>query len=61
VRVRADGATVPSRAALDHLSLSPWEEEEVGAEGAGGDPAGTWVDVVQQIDPAPGFWDQYPA
>ena len=23
------------------------------------DPAGTWVDVVQQIDLAPGFWDQY--
>jgi len=23
------------------------------------DPAGTWVDVVQQIDPAPGFRDQY--
>jgi uncharacterized glyoxalase superfamily protein PhnB len=22
-------------------------------------PAGTWVDVIQQIDPAPGFWDQY--
>lgn len=23
------------------------------------DPAGTWVDVVQQIAPAPGFWDRY--
>jgi hypothetical protein len=23
------------------------------------DPAGTWVDVVEQIDPAPGFWDEY--
>jgi hypothetical protein len=22
------------------------------------DPSGTWVDVVQQIDPAPGFWDR---
>lgn len=25
------------------------------------DPAGVLVDVVQQIDPQPGFWDQYPA
>jgi hypothetical protein len=24
-----------------------------------GDPAGTWVDVIQQIDPKPGFWDKY--
>jgi catechol 2,3-dioxygenase-like lactoylglutathione lyase family enzyme len=23
------------------------------------DPSGLWVDVVQQIDPAPGFWEQY--
>jgi catechol 2,3-dioxygenase-like lactoylglutathione lyase family enzyme len=23
------------------------------------DPAGTWVDVVQQIDPEAGFWDPY--
>ena len=23
------------------------------------DPAGTWVDVVQQIAPAEGFWEQY--
>ncbi len=23
------------------------------------DPAGMWVDVVEQIDPAPGFWDRY--
>jgi uncharacterized glyoxalase superfamily protein PhnB len=25
------------------------------------DPSGTWVDVVQQRDPQPGFWDQYRA
>ena len=25
------------------------------------DPAGTWIDVVEQIEPAPGFWDQYMA
>ncbi len=23
------------------------------------DPSGTWVDVIQPIDPAPGFWDTY--
>jgi uncharacterized glyoxalase superfamily protein PhnB len=25
------------------------------------DPAGVWIDVVEQIDSAPGFWDRYPA
>jgi catechol 2,3-dioxygenase-like lactoylglutathione lyase family enzyme len=23
------------------------------------DPSGTWVDVVEQIEPAPGYWDKY--
>jgi catechol 2,3-dioxygenase-like lactoylglutathione lyase family enzyme len=23
------------------------------------DPSGTWVDVIQQIEPQPGFWDKY--
>jgi uncharacterized glyoxalase superfamily protein PhnB len=23
------------------------------------DPSGTWLDVVEQIDPAPGFWDKF--
>ena len=23
------------------------------------DPAGTWIDVVQQVEPQPGFWDPY--
>ena len=23
------------------------------------DPAGVWIDVVEQIDPAPGWWDEY--
>ena len=23
------------------------------------DPAGLWVDVVEQIEPAPGFWERY--
>jgi len=25
------------------------------------DPAGVWIDVVEQIDSAPGWWDQYAA
>jgi catechol 2,3-dioxygenase-like lactoylglutathione lyase family enzyme len=25
------------------------------------DPAGMWVDIVEQIDSAPGFWDRYAA
>lgn len=23
------------------------------------DPSGTWVDIAQQIEPAPGYWDRY--
>lgn len=23
------------------------------------DPAGLWVDVVEQVEPAPGYWDRY--
>jgi uncharacterized glyoxalase superfamily protein PhnB len=23
------------------------------------DPSGTWVDVVEQVEPAPGYWDKY--
>ena len=23
------------------------------------DPAGVWIDVVEQIEPAPGWWDKY--
>jgi catechol 2,3-dioxygenase-like lactoylglutathione lyase family enzyme len=33
----------------------PWGQRRFGLF----DPAGTWVDVVQQIEPAPGFWDPY--
>jgi catechol 2,3-dioxygenase-like lactoylglutathione lyase family enzyme len=25
------------------------------------DPSGLWVDVIEQIEPAAGFWEQYPA
>jgi len=24
------------------------------------DPSGLWVDVVEQIEPAPGYWERYP-
>ncbi len=33
----------------------PWGQRRFGLF----DPAGMWVDVVQQIEPAPGFWDRY--
>lgn len=33
----------------------PWGQRRFGVQ----DPIGIWVDVVQQIDPAPGFWDPY--
>jgi uncharacterized glyoxalase superfamily protein PhnB len=23
------------------------------------DPAGTWLDIVEQVEPQPGFWDPY--
>jgi uncharacterized glyoxalase superfamily protein PhnB len=23
------------------------------------DPSGLWIDVVEQIEPTPGFWDKY--
>jgi catechol 2,3-dioxygenase-like lactoylglutathione lyase family enzyme len=23
------------------------------------DPAGVWIDVIEQIEPAPGWWDRY--
>lgn len=33
----------------------PWGQRRFGLF----DPAGMWMDVVEQIDPAPGFWDKY--
>lgn len=33
----------------------PWGQRRFGLL----DPAGMWVDVVQQIEPASGFWDRY--
>jgi uncharacterized glyoxalase superfamily protein PhnB len=37
------------------LREEPWGQRRFGAL----DPAGTWVDLVEQIEPAPGFWDPY--
>ena len=39
------------------LRDEPWGQRRFAVR----DPAGTWVDVVQQIDPAAGFWDRYVA
>lgn len=37
------------------LRDEPWGQRRFGFR----DPAGMWVDVVQHIDAAPGFWDRY--
>jgi uncharacterized glyoxalase superfamily protein PhnB len=40
----------------DHqLTEEPWGQRRFGVR----DPAGVWVDVVEQIEPAPGFWERY--
>jgi uncharacterized glyoxalase superfamily protein PhnB len=39
------------------LTDEPWGQRRFGLR----DPAGTWVDLVQQIDPEPGFWEPYAA
>jgi catechol 2,3-dioxygenase-like lactoylglutathione lyase family enzyme len=42
----------------DHaLTDEPWGQRRFGVR----DPAGVWIDVVEQIEPAPGFWDRYRA
>lgn len=38
------------------LRDEPWGQRRFGLL----DPAGVWVDVVQHIDPDPGFWDKHP-
>jgi uncharacterized glyoxalase superfamily protein PhnB len=37
------------------LREEPWGQRRFGIV----DPAGMWVDVVEQIEPAPGWWDPY--
>jgi uncharacterized glyoxalase superfamily protein PhnB len=37
------------------LTTEPWGQRRFALT----DPAGTWLDVVEQVEPAPGFWDPY--
>ncbi len=37
------------------LRDEPWGQRRFAVH----DPAGTWVDVIEPIEPAPGFWDPY--
>lgn len=37
------------------LQDEPWGQRRFGLH----DPAGTWIDIVQQIEPSLGYWDQY--
>ena len=57
-RQRAPAAVSSARSAASiayPLRDEPWGQRRFGLY----DPAGTWVDVIEQIDPAPGFWDKY--
>ena len=49
-RFRADGAPVSLE-----LRDEPFGQRRFGLF----DPAGVWIDVVEQIEPAPGWWDRY--
>lgn len=49
-RLRKTGATIAYPVADE-----PWGQRRFGVV----DPSGLWVDVVQQIEPAPGYWDPY--
>jgi catechol 2,3-dioxygenase-like lactoylglutathione lyase family enzyme len=37
------------------LTDEPWGQRRFGVI----DPAGMWVDVVEQVEPEPGWWDPY--
>ncbi len=37
------------------LTDEPWGQRRFAVT----DPAGMWVDIVEQIEPAPGWWDPY--
>jgi hypothetical protein len=37
------------------LRDEPWGQRRFGVQ----DPSGMWVDVIQTIEPKPGFWDRY--
>ncbi len=57
----ADAASAYDRARRDGLEVDhplqdePWGQRRFGVR----DPAGVWVDVVEQIEPEPGYWDPY--
>lgn len=59
----ADARAEHERLAADgmdfHLALTdePWGQRRFGVV----DPAGMWVDVVEQIEPEDGWWDPYVA
>jgi catechol 2,3-dioxygenase-like lactoylglutathione lyase family enzyme len=38
------------------LTVEPFGQRRFGFT----DPAGLWVDVVEQVEPAAGYWDRYP-
>jgi catechol 2,3-dioxygenase-like lactoylglutathione lyase family enzyme len=37
------------------LTEEPWGQLRFGVT----DPAGMWIDVVQQVEPEPGWWDRF--
>jgi uncharacterized glyoxalase superfamily protein PhnB len=49
-RLRDGGAAIAYE-----LAEEPWGQRRFAVL----DPCGTWLDIVQQIEPAPGFWDPY--
>jgi catechol 2,3-dioxygenase-like lactoylglutathione lyase family enzyme len=59
----ADAKTEYDRFVREGASLSlPLRDEPFGQRRFGlFDPAGVWIDVVEQIEPAAGWWDRYPA
>lgn len=38
-----------------NLKTEPWGQKRFALK----DPAGTWLDIVEQVEPAEGFWDPY--
>lgn len=49
-RLRSAGAPIAYS-----LHDEPWGQRRFALR----DPAGTFVDIIEQIEPAPGFWDPY--
>lgn len=49
-RLREAGATFAYE-----LRDEPWGQRRFALR----DPAGTWIDVVEQIEPASGYWERY--